>query len=216
MCCRQRLCRKTCKNAYPGSWKQRKWSRGWYTLLLHCILMMQLCSARRINTGDSHESGRITVCCIYNPYEKESHVKSSKYCKFFLHIYELTEPVQRKKWMTLRTWYVFGETMDVRTELLCLLLLDTTDTTKKGLFKEMQQYLIKFQILFENILALSTGNAAVMVGNENSFYVPPARKLVFSLQIRVTQCCVLRYRGMKCKNWTAHALLQHATTTQDR
>ena len=37
------------------------------------------------------------------------------------------------------------------------------------------------------------------------FYVPPARKLVFSLQLRVAQWCVLRCRGMKCKNWTAHA-----------
>ena len=36
------------------------------------------------------------------------------------------------------------------------------------------------------------------------FYVPPARKLVFSLHLRVAQCCVLRYRGMKCKNWIAH------------
>ena len=32
------------------------------------------------------------------------------------------------------------------------------------------------------------------------FYVPPARKLIFTLQLRVAQCCVLRYRGMKCKN----------------
>ena len=37
------------------------------------------------------------------------------------------------------------------------------------------------------------------------FYVPPVRKLVFSLQLRVAQYCVLRYRGMKCKNSTAHA-----------
>ena len=34
--------------------------------------------------------------------------------------------------------------------------------------------------------------------------MPPARKLVFSLQLSVAQCCVLRYRGMKCNNWTAH------------
>ena len=32
------------------------------------------------------------------------------------------------------------------------------------------------------------------------FYVPPARKLVFSLQLTVAQCSILRYRGMKCKN----------------
>ena len=31
---------------------------------------------------------------------------------------------------------------------------------------------------------------------QNIFYVPPARKLVFSLQLRVTQCCPLRYREM--------------------
>ena len=36
-------------------------------------------------------------------------------------------------------------------------------------------------------------------------YVPPARKLVFSLQLTVAQCSILRYRGMECKNWTAHA-----------
>ena len=36
-------------------------------------------------------------------------------------------------------------------------------------------------------------------------YVPPACKLVFWLQLTVAQCSILRYRGMKCKNWTAHA-----------
>ena len=41
--------------------------------------------------------------------------------------------------------------------------------------------------------------------SNNIFYVPPARKLVFSLQLTVAQCSILRYRGMKCKNWTAHA-----------
>ena len=34
----------------------------------------------------------------------------------------------------------------------------------------------------------------------NACYVPPARKLVFPLRLRVAQCCVFRYRGMKCKN----------------
>ena len=34
----------------------------------------------------------------------------------------------------------------------------------------------------------------------NTFYVPPARKLVFSLQFAVAQCSILRYRGIKCKN----------------
>ena len=38
----------------------------------------------------------------------------------------------------------------------------------------------------------------------HTFYVPQARKLVFPLQLRVTECCVFRYRGIQCKNWTAH------------
>ena len=37
------------------------------------------------------------------------------------------------------------------------------------------------------------------------FYVPQARKLVFPLRLRVTECCLFRYRGIQCKNWTAHA-----------
>ena len=35
--------------------------------------------------------------------------------------------------------------------------------------------------------------------------MPPARKLVFSLQLTVAQCSTFRQKGMKCKNWTAHA-----------
>ena len=37
------------------------------------------------------------------------------------------------------------------------------------------------------------------------YYVPQARKLVFPLQLRVTECCLFRYRGIQCKNWTAYA-----------
>ena len=40
---------------------------------------------------------------------------------------------------------------------------------------------------------------------DNIFYVPPARKLVFSLQLTVAQCSIFRQKGMKCKIWTAHA-----------
>ena len=28
------------------------------------------------------------------------------------------------------------------------------------------------------------------------YYVPPARKLVFPLQLRVTECCIFSYRGI--------------------
>ena len=38
-----------------------------------------------------------------------------------------------------------------------------------------------------------------------NYYVPFAHKRVFMLQLRVAQCCVLRYKGTSCKNWTAHA-----------
>ena len=48
---------------------------------------------------------------------------------------------------------------------------------------------------------------------EICYYVPPARKLVFSLQLTVAQCSILRYRGIKCKNWTAHALIAMQRST---
>ena len=59
---------------------------------------------------------------VLSPYEEESHVKCLQNCKVSLHIDELTELVQKKKWMTLQTLYVDEETMDARTELLSLLL----------------------------------------------------------------------------------------------
>ena len=107
---------------------------------------------------------------VLSPFEKERHVKTLQNCRFSLHIDELTKPVQRKKWMTLQTRYVDGETMDVWTEPLSLLLLQATESTGEGLWKEIQQYLTKFQIPFGNNLALSTDNAAVMAGNKNWFF----------------------------------------------
>ena len=87
-----------------------------------------------------------------------------------MHIDKLTKPVQRKKWITLQTRYVDGEPMDFWSEPLSLLSLNVTDTTGERLFKEMQQYLTKFQIPFGNILSLSIDNAATMVMNRNSFF----------------------------------------------
>ena len=49
---------------------------------------------------------------VLSLYEKERHVKSLQNCKFSLHNDELTEPVQKKKWMTLQTRYVDEATMD--------------------------------------------------------------------------------------------------------
>ena len=48
---------------------------------------------------------------------------------------------------------------------------------------------------------------------ENLFYVPQPRKLVFPLQLRVKECCIFRYRGIQCRNWTAHA---HYSLTAER
>ena len=107
--------------------------------------------------------------------------------------------------------------------------------------------------MYNNFIFKSPIYKSWLTLREKIFYVPPARKLVFSLQLTVAQCSILRYRGMKCKNWTAHApiamqrstiiffflfffffvqrwhctdkdlyiwtahaLLQYATTTQDR
>ena len=60
-------------------------------------------------------------------------------------------------------------------------------------------YVPCLQTLVENYMQKVLVRGEVFI-----FYVPPARKLVFRLQLRVAQCCALRYRGMKSKNWTAH------------
>ena len=49
--------------------------------------------------------------------------------------------------------------------------------------------------------------------NIKIIYVPQPRKLVFPLQLRVKQCCIFRYRGIQCRNWTAHA---HYSLTAER
>ena len=64
------------------------------------------------------------VINVLSPYEKEKYVKSLQNCKLSLHIDELTESVQRKKWMTLQIWYVHVGIIDVRTKPLSLLSLD--------------------------------------------------------------------------------------------
>ena len=54
------------------------------------------------------------------------------------------------------------------------------------------------------VVSTSRHHAIFSELQRNILYVPPARKLVFSLRLRVAKCCVLRYRGMKYKNWIAH------------
>ena len=49
--------------------------------------------------------------------------------------------------------------------------------------------------------------------SDNLIYVPQPRKLVFPLQLRVKQCCIFHYRGIQCRNWTAHA---HYSLTAER
>ena len=73
---------------------------------------------------------------------------------------------------------------------LCLVLY-----SKQGCYDSYRFYLILWIYLNYNVWKVNT----------IYFYVPPARNLVFSLQLTVAQCSTLRYRGMKCKNWTALA-----------
>ena len=47
----------------------------------------------------------------------------------------------------------------------------------------MQQYLTQFKVPFGNILALSTDNTAVLVGNQNSFFTRLEK--VFSLALKI-------------------------------
>ena len=60
-------------------------------------------------------------------------------------------------------------------------------------------------LLAGELLQLSDSYGSI-VFMYNIFYVPQPRKLVFPLQLRVKQCCIFRYRGIQCRNWTGHAL----------
>ena len=56
-----------------------------------------------------------------------------------------------------------------------------------------------FLILFPAISLFSL-SSTLNLFFDNLFYVPSARKLVFSLQSTVAQCSTFRQKGMKCKN----------------
>ena len=55
-------------------------------------------------------------------------------------------------------------------------------------------------LTFDHTLKILASSETYVNFSENMFDVPQARKLVFLLQLRVARCCVLRYRGIECKN----------------
>jgi len=66
--------------------------------------------------------------------------------------------ITNDKWLTIFVRYVDSQTFDVRTELLELIQLDTSDCTDEELFKIFEDTMLEKQIPFQNILALSFHN----------------------------------------------------------
>ena len=77
------------------------------------------------------------------------------------------------------------------------------EAVRRKILRVIHRFLVILTIKEENLNAR----------RKKLFYVPQSRKLVFPLQLRVKQCFIFRYRGIQCRNWTAHA---HYSLTAER
>jgi len=102
------------------------------------------------------------------PIETERVVDKIQNTKFTRFIDE-TSDICNNKWMTFLVRYVKPETLDIRTQLVKLLDIDTKDSSAEKLFNAFKCEMSKLQIPFLNIISLSCDNASVMTGKHLSF-----------------------------------------------
>ncbi|EZA60001.1 SCAN domain-containing protein, partial [Ooceraea biroi] len=102
------------------------------------------------------------------PTENEYLVKNLQTTKFSVFIDE-TSDTCNEKWMTFFDRYVDSDMQDIRSQLLKLINIDTTDCSAEKLFNAFKTEMWKLQIPFQNIVALSCDNASVMIGKHLSF-----------------------------------------------
>ncbi|XP_070513038.1 protein FAM200A-like [Cardiocondyla obscurior] len=80
-----------------------------------------------------------------------------------------TSDITNEKWMTFHVRYVDPETLNIHSQLVKLINLDAKDCSAKKLFNAFKTEMWKLKIPFQNIVALSCDNAAVMKGKNLSF-----------------------------------------------
>lgn len=102
------------------------------------------------------------------PVETDRVVQNIQNTKFSIFIDE-TSDITNDKWMTFHVRYVDSETLEVHSQLVKLIDIDAADCSAEKLFNAFKQEMLKLEIPFENIIALSCDNASVMTGKHLSF-----------------------------------------------
>ncbi|KYN05168.1 PREDICTED: uncharacterized protein LOC108771904 [Cyphomyrmex costatus] len=100
------------------------------------------------------------------PIETERVVNKIQNTKFTIFINETSD---NEKWLTFLVRYVDPETLDIRSQLVKLIDIDTTDSNAEKLFLVFKCEMWRLQILFLNIVALSCDSASTMTGKHLLF-----------------------------------------------
>ncbi|XP_011868672.1 PREDICTED: uncharacterized protein LOC105562439 isoform X1 [Vollenhovia emeryi] len=88
--------------------------------------------------------------------------------KFFVFIDE-TSDISNEKWMTFHVRYVNPETLQVHSQLIKLVDIDSADCSTEKLFDVFKRELQKLEIPLSNIIALSCDYASLMQGKHLVF-----------------------------------------------
>jgi len=102
------------------------------------------------------------------PVETDRIVNKIQNIKFSIFIHE-TSDTTNNKWITFLVRYVDPETLDIHSQLLKLVNIDTKDSSAEKLFYAFKCEMWKLQIRFSNIVALSYDNASIMTEKHLSF-----------------------------------------------
>lgn len=122
----------------------------------------------------------LNVLC---PVETDRVVQNIQNTKFSVFI-DNTSDISNEKWMSFFVRYVNPQTLDVHFQLVKLIDIDAKDCSAEKLFNALKQEMLKLQIPFSNIVALSCDNASVMTKKHSSFKMKLKEKcknlLIFS------------------------------------
>jgi len=102
------------------------------------------------------------------PVETDRVVQNIKNTKFTIFIDE-TSDITNSKWMTFHVRYVNSDTLQVHSQLVKLIDIDAADCSADKLFNAFKHEMLKLEIPFQNIVAVSCDNASVMTGKHLSF-----------------------------------------------
>jgi len=101
------------------------------------------------------------------PVETDRVVQNIQNTKFTIFIDE-TSDITNSKWMTFHVRYVNSDTLQVHSQLVKLIDIDAADCSADKLFNAFKHEMLKLEIPFQNIVALSCDNASVMTGKHLS------------------------------------------------